>query len=736
MNVSRNTYKMVPAAALILAVVVRAEVTAAGPQPGEAEAAATGLVQRLLPDHANRFGFEFIAQENGRDVFELESRGEKIVLRGSDAGAMASALNWYLEQHCHCHVSWLGNQLNLPDPLPVVPAKVRKVSPHQYRYWFNYCAFSYSVAFWDWPQWGQFIDWMALHGINMPLAITGQEGTWRAVGKRFGLTDKQMADFIPGPAYLPFGWMGCLDGWGGPLPQSWIDRHIELQKKILARERELGMTPVLQGFTGHVPAAMREKFPSAKFHATHWGRFAETTFVDPTDPVFQQVGKAFMEEQTRLFGTDHIYSSDTFIEMMPPSDDPAFLAAMGKAVYGTMAAVDPEARWLMQAWIFINNARFWQPPQAKALFGAVPDDRLILLEMGRDKFLETEAYYGKPWIWTTIRNYGNVVELGNNLHDIVERANRAMTSPQRGRLCGSGAIMEGLGYDPAVFELVADFNWRDDIKDIEAWVTDFIHHRYGRQSPRMTQAWKTLLETAYDKPGGDGIVWMRPGLKVRKHGREPIRYDNGALMEAARLMLDCADELGKADTYRYDLVNVVRQTMVNSARPIYQQILQAYTDKDRKRLAASGAALLALISDTDALLGTRREFLLGRWLADAKRWATNEEESRLYEWNARNQITLWGPPDSSLHGYARKHWAGLLADFYGGRWRLFVQRLDEALAAGKEFDGDAFDKECQSWEDRWTRARNTYAAEPTGDSIAVARQMLAKYRGGSTGETE
>jgi alpha-N-acetylglucosaminidase len=736
MNTSRNACRMVLAAVVTLPVMVRAEVTAAGPGSAETEAAARGVVQRVLPDHVNRFVFESVIQENGRDVFELESRGERIVLRGSDAGAMASALNWYLEQYCHCHVSWLGNQLNLPESLPAVPVKVRKVSPHQYRYWFNYCAFSYSVAFWDWPQWEQFIDWMALHGINMPLAITGQEGTWRAVGRRLRLTDKQMAEFLPGPAYLPFGWMGCLDGWGGPLPQSWIDRHIELQKKILARERELGMTPVLQSFTGHVPAAMREKFPSAKFHATHWGRFPETTFIDPTDPLFQQVGKAFIEEQTRLFGTDHIYSSDTFIEMMPPSDDPTFLAAMGKAVYGTMAAGDPEARWLMQAWIFINNARFWQPLQARALFGAVPDDRLILLEMGRDKYLETEAYYGKPWILTTIRNYGNVVELGGNLRDIVERANRAMTSPQRGRMCGSGATMEGLGYDPAVFELVADFNWRDDIKDVEAWVTDFIHHRYGRRSARMSRAWKTLLETAYAKPGGDGIVWMRPGLKARKHGRTPIRYDNRALMDAARLMLDCADEFGKADTYRYDLVNVTRQAMANSARPIYEQILQAYADKDRKRLTASGAALVALISDTDTLLSTRREFLLGRWLADAKGWATNEEESRLYEWNARNQITLWGPPDSSLHGYARKHWAGLLADFYGGRWRLFVQRLDEALAAGKGFDGDAFDQECQSWEDRWTRATNAYAAEPTGDSIAVARQMLGKYRGGSTGVAE
>jgi alpha-N-acetylglucosaminidase len=717
----------------LLAAMPNAEAAASA---STAKTAARGVLQRLLPDHLSHFEFQNIPHEDNHDVFELESQGDTIVLRGSSGVAMCSALNWYLEHYCRCHVSWLGNQLDLPDPLPTVPAKVRKVSPHRYRYWLNYCAFSYSLAFWDWNQWERFIDWMALHGINMPLAVTGQEAIWQAVGKRFELSDEQMAAFLPGPAYLPFGWMGCLDGWGGPLPQSWIDQHVDLERKILARQRELGMTPVLQGFTGHLPAAMREKFPSARFHATRWAGFPETTFVDPFDPLFLEVGKAFIEEQKRLYGTDHFYAADTFIEMMPPSNDPAFLAGMGKAVYAAMAAADPEARWLMQGWIFINNGRFWQPPQAKALFGAVPDGRLILIEMGRDKYLETESYYGKPWIWTTIRNYGNKVELGSSLSDILQRANRAMASPQRGRLCGSGAIMEGLGYDPVVFELVADLNWRNDITDLESWVMEFIHHRYGRQSRQMEEAWKGLLKTVYDKPGGDGIIWMRPALKPRKHGRDPIPYDHRALFHAARQMLACADEFAKVDTFQYDLVHVVRQVMVNAARPIYEELVQAHQEKNREQLTAAGARLHALITDTDALLSTRREFLLGCWIADAQGWATNDEERRLYEWNARNQITLWGRPDTWLQGYARKHWAGLMADFYGGRWQLFVQRLDEALAAGEPFDADAFEKECQSWEDRWTRATNPYPNEPVGNPITTARDLLNKYADALTAQPQ
>lgn len=33
---------------------------------------------------------------------------------------------------------------------------------------------SYSMAYWDWDRWEAEIDWMALQGINLPLAFTGK----------------------------------------------------------------------------------------------------------------------------------------------------------------------------------------------------------------------------------------------------------------------------------------------------------------------------------------------------------------------------------------------------------------------------------------------------------------------------------------------------------------------------------------------------------------------------------
>lgn len=195
--------------------------------------AARGILERLVPAKADLFLLETIPAENGRDVFEIESRNGKIVVRGSSGVAIASGWNWYLKYYCHGHVSLWGNRLNLPDPLPALPEKVRRVSPFPYRYYLNFCAFSYSLAWYDWPQWERLINWMAINGVNMPLSVTGQEAIWDQVYRRLGLSDQQLADFFVGPGYLPFGWMGCIDGWAGPLPKSWIDSHQELQKKIL-----------------------------------------------------------------------------------------------------------------------------------------------------------------------------------------------------------------------------------------------------------------------------------------------------------------------------------------------------------------------------------------------------------------------------------------------------------------------------------------------------------------------
>ncbi|HEV7622066.1 MAG TPA: alpha-N-acetylglucosaminidase, partial [Flavisolibacter sp.] len=312
---------------------------------GQADISASkALIKRILPVAANQFTIEAISQENGKDVFEIESINKQIILRGSSGVAIASALYYYLNNYCHCQVTWTGTNLHLPYKLPLVKHKVHKLTPYEYRYYLNYCTFNYSMSWWDWNRWEKEIDWMALHGINMPLSITGEEYTWYNVYREMGFTENDLKSFFSGPAYFAWFWMGNLDGYGGPLPFNWMERHQLLQQKIIQRERELGMKPVLPAFTGHVPSAFKNKFPNAKLKIANWHNgFNDTYILDSEDSLFSVIGKKFLKYQTALYGTDHLYSADTFNENEPASDDSSFLSELSLKIYKSMLSVDSQA---------------------------------------------------------------------------------------------------------------------------------------------------------------------------------------------------------------------------------------------------------------------------------------------------------------------------------------------------------------------------------------------------------
>ncbi len=708
-------------------------------RPVDLEAAAA-LVDRVVPGHHGAFRLEAIADSAGRDVFEVDHDGATIVLRGSSGVAIASALNWYLEQVAGVNVSLPLQPVRLAT-LPRVVTPVRLGTRYRLRYFFNYCTFSYSMAWWDWNDWQRMIDWMALKGVNMPLAVTGQEAVWRSVLQEFGFTREQVADFLVGPAYLPWGWMANIDGLGGPLPDSWIDSHVVLERRILARERALGMTPVLQGFTGHVPQSIRTVHPEAKIHQTgDWSAgFSGTWFLDPLDPLFARIGQRFVERQAELFGTDHLYAADPFNEINPPSDDSTFLASMGHAIYSAMQAGDPEATWVMQAWFLYYQAKFWREPQARAMLGAVPDDRMVLLDLWGDRhpvWKARKAFYGKPWIWNVLYNFGGKVNVNGDLPSIAANLDTMLRSPDHGRLAGLGMVMEGLGTNPIVPDFVMDQVWRRNVPDIGTWTHAYVTRRYGADAPAAWQAWQLLLASAFRSPAQTGtFLAERPGFFVpgTAYRSEPVApYDRRILARALDTLLSAAPALGASDAYRYDVVNLARQALGQLGLPMVNRVEAAYTAGDTAALRSAEADVVGLLEDLDTLVGTRREFLLGRWIADARRWGTTDAERRLYEWNARNLITLWGTKctegeNDDLNLYAFKEWQGMFSGYFLPRWRAFFGRLNHAVETGTPFDRAAFATASCTWEQAWSHRTDDFPVAPRGDALAVAARLAHKY---------
>ncbi|THG00756.1 hypothetical protein TEA_025581 [Camellia sinensis var. sinensis] len=297
--------------------------------PSVQEHAAKAVLHRLLPTHVSSFQFKIVSKVPpsssmlGFTLFFLITIViyffvSSYRIEGITAVEIASGLHWYLKYWCGAHVSWDktgGIQIaSVPKPgsLPLVSDEgVIIQRPVPWNYYQNVVTSSYSYVWWDWERWEKEIDWMALQGVNLPLAFTGQESIWQKVFTDFNIRKQDLNDFFGGPAFLAWARMGNLHGWGGPLSQNWLDQQLVLQKQILSRMIELGMTPVLPSFSGNVPGALKDIFPSANItRLGDWNtvdgdtRWCCTFLLDPSDPLFVEIGKAFIKRQIK--GAIHV----------------------------------------------------------------------------------------------------------------------------------------------------------------------------------------------------------------------------------------------------------------------------------------------------------------------------------------------------------------------------------------------------------------------------------------------
>lgn len=712
--------------------------------------AAHALVKRMLPEHQDLFQFSAITTKTDKDFFEIESKDGKVLIKGNNAVSMGSGLYWYLKKYCNVLVSMNYNALNLPKELPIVPHKIRVETPFEYRYLFNYCTYGYSMPWWDWEDWEKMIDYMAMQGVNMPLAIIGQEAVWSEVFQELGMTQEQIDAFFVGPSHLPWGWMGNIDGIGGPLPQNWIRQRKELQQKILARMRSLGMKPILQGFTGHVPKSLKELYPESNiFQIEGWAGIPGTWFLNPTDALFQKIGKLFIEKQTELFGTDHLYDADCFIEVDPPSNDPEFLKKVSESVYTSMAAADPEAIWVIQGWFFFFKKDFWQPEQGRAFLGAIPKDKTIVLDLYGEKnptWNKTEAFYGQPWIWNVICNEDQKVNMSGDLQVMQDNFQEAFQKEGNNNLKGVGVIPEGIGYNPIIQEFIFEKAWNTESIDLKDWIASYARRRYHTNDPKAQMAWQQLLNTVY---GRTRTMWSplitTPRLMKIDKTKEDVRhvrkeidvtdedpfawdFDVKDFHKTAQLFLRIAPEHRENPAFNFDLTHIYRELIHAFSHRFINDVSKAYHSKDPVALEAAGEQLLKLLDDMEAITGTNENFLLGKWLEDAKSWGSTPKEKKYYEWNARTIISIWQPwKDGYLRDYAGRTWNGMFSGYYKPRWELFLNSLQESLKNNIPFDPKVYDIAVREIDFKWTHANESYPTEPTGDVFKIASRLEKEY---------
>jgi alpha-N-acetylglucosaminidase len=364
---------------------------------------------------------------------------------------------------------------------------------------------------------------------------------------------------------------------------------------------------------------------------------------------------------------------------------------------------------------------------------------MLVLDLYGDRhpvWSERDAFYGKPWIWNVLYNFGGQVSVSGDLPAMAKNLQAALASPERGHMEGIGMTMEGLGYNPVIPDFVLGMTWHDSVPPLEPWVRNYVIRRYGQPDSSAWGAWQILLATAYSSAPQTGTFlaerpqFYRKGVAYRTSPIAP--YDESQLVRALQLLLDAEPHLGRNDAYQYDVVNLTRQLLGSLGLPMVNALEQAFMQKNRTGLSRAEREIVALLTDLDTLVGTRKEFLLGAWLEDAERWGTTDAERRLYQWNARNLITLWGTrctegQNDDLNLYAYKQWQGMFSSYYLPRWQEFFRELNRSLDNGTAFDrAPLADRMCR-WEQEWSRRTDSFPTEPHGDALALSRKLFRKY---------
>ena len=719
--------------------------------------------------------FKTVLVKSDKDFFEIDQartrkgnstsaasksaagKNNPIIIRGNSWVNIAVGINWYLKHHAGIHISWNNMNVKLPAVLPIVKQKERHETDLKLRYNFNYCTFSYTMAFWDWNRWQKEIDWMALHGINMPLAAVGTESVWRNMLLKLGYSEEEVGKFIAGPAFLAWWEMNNLEGWGGPLPLSWYKQQEALQKKILARMKEMGMKPVLPGYCGMVPHDAKQKLGLNVTDAGRWNSYQRPANLSPTDSRFAEIADLYYKELTRLYGKSDYYSMDPFHES--GNDAAVDYGKAGEALMSAMKRANPHAIWVVQGWN--------ENPRPQMIANLKVGDLLVLdlFSESRQNFEDfctgentsgtekkdsgtskKEGIYGKhQWLFCLLENFGGNVGLHGRMDQLLNNfylATGKKDTPKQensslltlhSSLKGWGFTMEGSENNPVMFELMSELPWRAEKITKEDWIREYCYARYGVHDATIEKAWILLAQSIYNCPKGniqqgthESIFCARPSLnsyQVSTWSLMSNYYDPEDTRQAAILLTSVAEKYRGNNNFEYDLVDICRQALADQGRKQYLKAMADYKSFSRQEFKKDSDRFLKMILLQDKLLGTRPEFRVGRWIEEARSLGKTAEEKDLYEWNARVQITTWGnricADNGGLHDYGHKEWQGLLKDFYYLRWSTFMKSLASQLSLQDTPRIDWY-----GLEESWTLQKNPYSSKAEGSPIDVAKEVI------------
>ena len=664
------------------------------------------------------------------DYFSVASLRGKIMLTSNSGVGLASAFNCYLKEVCNCHISRFGKQVKLPHNLPQINGKIDRKTEYKYRYAYNYCTHSYSMALWGEKEWQKEIDFLAMNGVNLVLDITGMEEVYRRFLTKLGYRHREIKNFLTGPYYFAWFYMGNIYGIGGPLHDDFFFERCTLARRNHRRMRTLGMNVVLQAYTGIVPPDIQKKDRDVPvIEQGKWNCIERPPIVNPASVSYIKYASLFYECQKEVFGDiTHFYAGDVCHEGGTLGKyDP-------KEVYTnvmqSMLSFDKDAVWVLQSWGANPVKQF-----TKAM-KPYRDDHILMLDLYAEKENRNEGRFAQlskyNCLFGMLNNFGGRLGLYGNIDTLPEKLRKAS---EKENFKGIALTAESNSVNPVVTELFFSCVW-ENITDVSDWLKKYATRRYGKENESITESMDILLKTVYsDKYYGKGEgapecgICCRPesGVKTASTwGGTKIAYPKEDFDNAVRLFLADYDKFKDNECYIYDAVDLLRQAISNRITSTVKKLDSSYKSKDYFACIEHGEKLLNLADTLDRVLLNCKDFSLSSYLEPVCEYTEKLDDftRELYIINAKALITDWysrkAANDGKLHDYSNRQLGDLVNSFYKMRWEKFLEKVKAEMDGGKPTPIDWFKLE---WD--WVLSDTKYTKKVREDSLkALCKQIL------------
>ncbi|TAM83334.1 MAG: hypothetical protein EPN47_04280 [Acidobacteria bacterium] len=634
---------------------------------------------------------------------------KQLVFLGGTGIATLYAVYHYLQRHCGVGCFADGDHVPQRTLIPVDGIDIFAQPRFKERMHQSLCTYWYAVPWWRWEDWQKYLDWALKNRYNI-ISLQcnpGEDIVWHKTWNKFGV---DVADgSYSGP---PYGIYSAIKyGIAPPLPAAWREGQSELTQKIIHYARARGMRTLVPFVPGIVPPEFHRVYPDAPtFKLTWLGPSHVQQYLLPSSTLYHDVGKAFLEEYLSLYGTDHLYWLETYLECSVIGDDRLQREVrrdIAAANFQIVDELDPQATGFIEGWSYLDRPEIWTPALVKESLDKLPMNRIRIIDFWERYRLyeEMDYWWRRPWHFGAIRVFGYSTYLFGNLPLMEQQFRQIAKDPRADQCVGFSSLEETLGDNYFCFQFLAKLGWNPAETSLRSFTREYALQRFGSAAaPSMIAVLEELLARTYrdDEQLAFPLYWKRLGTSeasiIPRHSAAHMYIPS--LRRALERALTAKLALAENPLALHDLNDIARKYLAELFSFHLIAMNAAFEESRETRFEQEAVVIHKIMTFIESLLSHDDYYWLSPSILKAR---TLPGAPADIDRRVRDILTLWA---GAIVDYACRDYYELVEGYYRPRVQAYVRKLGEDLHKGQRvlnrvtYDGKLV-REYEAIEKKW-----------------------------------